>query len=132
MANAVRQSAPPTPPDAGVVIPNKLYFRIGEVAELAGVEPHVLRFWQSAFPQLAPRKSGTGQRLYRRKEVELVLLIKDLLYRQRFTIEGARKHLEAQTQRRTPTPTVLPEPQSTPPTLADIRRTLLEVLALLR
>ena len=74
-------------------IPNKLYFRIGEVAKLAGVKPYVLRFWESEFPALGPKKSGTGHRLYRRKEVEMVLEIKRLLYDKRFTIEGARKWL---------------------------------------
>ena len=71
-------------------IPDKLYFRIGEVSRLAGVKPFVLRYWESEFPSLGPKKSGTGQRLYRRKEVELVLEIKRLLYDERFTIEGAR------------------------------------------
>lgn len=75
-------------------IPDKLYFRIGEVARLAGIKPYVLRFWETEFPSLGPRKSGTGHRLYRRKEVELVLEIKRLLYEKRFTIEGARRHLE--------------------------------------
>ena len=78
------------PPD----IPDKLYFKIGEVSEILAVEPHVLRFWEGEFPLLAPKKSGTGHRLFRRKDVELVLEIKRLLYEQRFTIEGARKHLE--------------------------------------
>ena len=76
-------------------IPDKLYFRIGEVARLAGIKPYVLRFWETEFPVLGPRKSGTGHRLYRRKDVEMVLEIKRLLYEQRFTIEGARKFLEA-------------------------------------
>lgn len=75
-------------------IPDKLYFRIGEVARLAGIKPYVLRFWETEFPALGPRKSGTGHRLYRRKDVELVLEIKRLLYEKRFTIEGARKFLE--------------------------------------
>jgi DNA-binding transcriptional MerR regulator len=75
-------------------IPDKLYFRIGEVARLAGIKPYVLRFWETEFPALGPKKSGTGHRLYRRKDVEMVLEIKRLLYEQRFTIEGARKHLE--------------------------------------
>jgi DNA-binding transcriptional MerR regulator len=77
-------------------IPDKLYFRIGEVARLAGIKPYVLRFWDTEFPSLGPKKSGTGHRLYRRKEVELVLEIKRLLYEKRFTIEGARKFLESQ------------------------------------
>jgi DNA-binding transcriptional MerR regulator len=75
-------------------IPDKLYFRIGEVARLAGIKPYVLRFWETEFPGLGPKKSGTGHRLYRRKDVELVLEIKRLLYEKRFTIEGARKTLE--------------------------------------
>src|SRR5580698_6200070 len=75
-------------------IPHKLYFRIGEVARLAGIKPYVLRFWETEFPSLGPKKSGTGHRLYRRKEVEMVLEIKRLLYEKRFTIEGARKFLE--------------------------------------
>jgi DNA-binding transcriptional MerR regulator len=80
-------------------IPNKLYFRIGEVAKLAGIKPYVLRFWESEFAGLGPKKSGTGHRLYRRKDVELVLEIKRLLYEKRFTIEGARKVLEAKPKR---------------------------------
>lgn len=79
---------------AGTEIPDKLYFRIGDVAKLAGIKPYVLRFWETEFPALGPKKSGTGHRLYRRKDVELVLEIKTLLYEKRFTIEGARKHLE--------------------------------------
>src|SRR6266550_8100854 len=75
-------------------IPNKLYFRIGEVAKLAGIKPYVLRFWETEFGGLGPRKSGAGHRLYRRKDVEMVLEIKRLLYEKRFTIEGARKYLE--------------------------------------
>ena len=76
-------------------IPDKLYFRIGDVSKLAQVKPFVLRFWESEFPQLGPKKSGTGHRLYRRKDVELVLEIKRLLYDERFTIEGARNYLAA-------------------------------------
>lgn len=79
-------------------IPDKLYFRIGEVARLAGIKPYVLRFWETEFPSLGPKKSGTGHRLYRRKDVQMVLDIKILLYEKRFTIEGARKHLETQSK----------------------------------
>src|SRR5258708_37522419 len=79
-------------------IPDKLYFRIGDVARLAGIKPYVLRFWETEVPSLGPKKSGTGHRLYRRKEVELVLEIKRLLYEQRFTIEGARKCLETRSK----------------------------------
>src|SRR4029077_14702830 len=77
-------------------IPDKLYFRIGEVARLAGIKPYVLRFWETEFSLLDPKKSGTGHRLYRRKEVQLVLEIKRLLYEKRYTIEGARTFLESQ------------------------------------
>jgi DNA-binding transcriptional MerR regulator len=79
-------------------IPDKLYFRIGEVARLAGIKPYVLRFWETEFPALDPKKSGTGHRLYRRKEVQLVLEIKRLLYEKRYTIEGARKFLEGRSK----------------------------------
>jgi DNA-binding transcriptional MerR regulator len=79
-------------------IPDKLYFRIGEVSRLAGIKPYVLRFWETEFPLLGPKKSSTGQRLYRRKDVELVLEIKRLLYEQRFTIEGARNLLDARSK----------------------------------
>lgn len=74
-------------------IPDKLYFRIGEVSRLVGAPAYVLRYWETEFPALAPKKSGTGHRLYRRKDVELLLEIKHLLYEKRYTIEGARRHL---------------------------------------
>ena len=76
-------------------IPDKLYFRIGEVSRLAGIKPYVLRFWETEFSTLGPKKSGKGHRLYRRKDVELVLEIKRLLYEKRYTIEGARKFLDS-------------------------------------
>jgi len=75
-------------------IPNKLFFRMGEVARLVGVEPYVVRYWETEFPVLSPRKSSTGQRMFRRKDVELLLEIKRLLYDRKFTIEGARKALQ--------------------------------------
>ncbi len=74
-------------------IPRKLFYKIGEVCQLTGTQPYVLRFWESEFPQLAPTKSRTGQRLYRRKDIDLVLEIKTLLYQEGFTIAGARKKL---------------------------------------
>jgi DNA-binding transcriptional MerR regulator len=77
--------------DSNSPIPDKLYFRIGEVAKLCGIEAYVLRFWESEFPQLRINKSGTGQRLYRKRDVELVLRIKRLLYSERYTIAGARQ-----------------------------------------
>src|SRR6201994_5103292 len=77
-------------------IPDKLYFRIGEVAKLCGVEAYVLRFWETEFPQLKPNKSGTGQRLYRKRDVELALRIKRLLYDEGYTIPGARQVFQAE------------------------------------
>jgi DNA-binding transcriptional MerR regulator len=79
-------------------IPDKLYFRIGEVSRLAGIKPYVLRFWETEFSSLGPKKSGKGHRLYRRKDVELVLEIKRLLYDKRYTIEGARKDLDTRSR----------------------------------
>ena len=79
-------------------IPDKLYFRIGDVAKLCGVEAYVLRFWESEFPQLKPNKSGTGQRLYRRRDVELALRIKQLLYADGYTIAGARQVFAAESK----------------------------------
>ncbi len=76
-----------------VSIPDKLYFRIGEVAELTGVKPHVLRYWEAEFGSFRPTKNRQQQRLYQRKDIELILRLKDLLYRQGFTIPGARKKL---------------------------------------
>jgi len=81
--------------EIGPAIPDKLFFRIGEVAQLVGVEAYVLRYWESEFPGLSPRKSDSGQRMFRRKDVELLLQIKHLLYDRKFTIEGARKALQA-------------------------------------
>lgn len=77
-----------------IELPDKKYFKIGEVAHLVGVEPHVLRYWQTQFPQVRPHKSRSGHRLYRRKDVETLLAIKELLHVQRFTIAGARQALK--------------------------------------
>src|SRR5215831_2730821 len=114
-------------------IPDKLYFKIGEVSELLGVEPYVLRYWETEFPILSPKKSGTGHRLYRRKDVELLLRIKHLLYEKRFTIEGARQTLQAES--RGPKPKTLKRAQqelfaSDP--LPEIRRELADILLLLK
>jgi DNA-binding transcriptional MerR regulator len=111
-------------------IPEKLYFRIGEVSKLLGVEPYVVRFWETEFPALAPKKSDTGQRLFRRKDVEILLQIKHLLYEKKFTIEGARQSLA---KRSGPEP---PEPASQQslfsadplPVIREELRSLLELL----
>jgi DNA-binding transcriptional MerR regulator len=119
-------------------IPDKLYFRIGDVSRLAGVQPYVLRYWETEFPTIAPKKSGTGHRLYRRKDVEMVLEIKRLLYEKRFTIEGARKALNPKS--RVTAPKTSSSPRSSqgdlfPPASPDfsgIRRELSEILKLLK
>ena len=79
-----------------VIIPEKLYFKIGEVCDLVGVQAHVLRYWETEFPQLAPQKNRSGQRSYRRKDVEISLRIKELLYDDMYTIAGARKKLQTE------------------------------------
>src|SRR5690348_11132385 len=76
-----------------IVIPDKLYFRIGEVSSLCKLPAYVLRFWETEFPQLKPVKSSSGQRMYRRKDVETLIRIKTLLYEEGFTIAGARQQL---------------------------------------
>lgn len=88
-------------------IPQKLFFRIGEVCDLIKVQPHVLRYWETEFPMLAPQKNRAGQRVYRRKDVEMVLRIRDLLYEEKFTIAGARKRL-AEENRKGVTPRLRP------------------------
>ena len=74
-------------------IPEKLYFRIGDVAKIAGVKPYVLRYWEKEFPQISPSKASSKQRVYKREEVLLICFIRDLLHRRKFTLEGARKFL---------------------------------------
>ena len=114
-------------------IPDKLYFKIGEVSELLGVEPYVLRYWESEFPGLSPKKSGTGHRLYRRKDVELLLRIKHLLYEKRFTIEGARQSLQSEAKAPKPKAVkrVQPDRFAEDP-LPNIRRQLVDILQLLK
>jgi DNA-binding transcriptional MerR regulator len=114
-------------------IPDKLYFKIGEVSEILGVEPYVLRYWESEFPQLSPKKSGTGHRLYRRKDVELLLRIKHLLYEKRFTIEGARQTLRGGTAAAKPAGDASGQQSLFPPDpLPEIRRELAEILEMLK
>jgi DNA-binding transcriptional MerR regulator len=82
------------PPNHSTHIPDKLFFRIGEVSRIVGVPASVLRFWESEFPRIKPQRTDSGQRVYRRADVELILTIKHLLYDQNFTIKGARKYLK--------------------------------------
>lgn len=106
-------------------LPSKLYFRIGEVADLVGVEPHVLRYWEREFKSIRPTKSAKGQRVYSRRDVENLLRVRELLYKEGFTIAGARKRLQKSG--------VEPEKQQPQPKAADgkdpMRGALLEVRA---
>jgi DNA-binding transcriptional MerR regulator len=116
-------------------IPDKLYFRIGDVSRLAGVKPYVLRYWESEFPSISPKKSGTGHRLYRRKDVETILEIKHLLYEKRYTIEGARKAIEARAKLHVKAPVKPTQPglfSGLPPELAAIRAELEHILKMLK
>lgn len=120
----IRKTVAPEP----VVVPDKLYFRIGDVARLCDVPPYVLRFWETEFPQLKPNKGGTGQRLYRRKDVETALRIKCLLYDQGYTIPGARQVLKAEPGTEIPVATPQPAPDYETPAApidfgAQIRQT---------
>ena len=130
MANAPR----PERPD----LTGKLYYTIGEVSELTGVKPHVLRYWESEFPSLRPRKGRGGGRRYRRGDIEQILTIRDLLWERGFRIAGARKHLEE--LRRKGVPAAPPEAQlrfafdslDSTEQIAVIRRELEEIRDLLR
>jgi DNA-binding transcriptional MerR regulator len=84
--------------------PDKLFYKIGEVSKILGVEPYVLRYWETEFPFLKPRKNKSGQRVYVKKDVELLLAIKNLLYQERYTIEGVRKRLGLSTGEGEPKP----------------------------
>ncbi len=85
-------------------IPNKLYYKIGEESELTETQPYVLRYWESEFPALAPAKNSSGRRIYRRRDIETVLRIKELLYDEGFTIAGAKKRLDTELTGRPETP----------------------------
>src|SRR5260370_4384137 len=85
-------------------IPNKLFFKIGEVCEITDTQPYVLRYWESEFPALAPAKNSSGQRIYRRRDIETVLRIKQLLYDEGFTFAGTKKRLKAEHSEHTHTP----------------------------
>ncbi|HWD97468.1 MAG TPA: MerR family transcriptional regulator [Bryobacteraceae bacterium] len=117
--------APPIPGEES--IPEKLFFRIGEVSQIIGVEPHVLRYWESEFPALSPRKSSSGQRMFRRRDVELLLRIKHLLYDRKFTIEGARRLLTGKKQALGHQGELFPAANPLP----EIRQQLAEILKLL-
>src|SRR5271169_1826164 len=113
-----------------IFIPDKLYFRIGEVATLCRLPAYVLRFWESEFPQIKPVKSSTGQRMYRRRDVESVLHIKQLLYEQGFTIVGARQQLRS-VAKNEKGQSAIPFPAQSAAEIQHIRQGLREILNLL-
>ncbi len=120
-------------------IPDKLYFRIGEVARLCEVPAYVLRFWEGEFPQLKPNKGGTGQRLFRRRDVEMAMRIKRLLYDEGYTIPGARQLLKSEAKQSEPQLTLLSDPsgpadrsKERDPRLRTLREDLLSLLTLLQ
>ena len=113
-----------------IIIPEKLYFRIGEVSSLCKLPAYVLRFWETEFPQLKPVKSSSGQRMYRRKDVEMLVRIKTLLYEEGFTIAGARHQLRVETaSAKNQAP--LPFPSHSVADLRRIRHGLEEILTML-
>src|SRR5467141_5398673 len=113
-----------------VVVPDKLYFRIGEVARLCRLPAYVLRFWETEFPQLKPVKSSTGQRMYRKRDVESVVRIKKLLYEDGFTIAGARVQLREETKSER-NQSALPFPMKPAVSVAHLRHELQQILHIL-
>ena len=102
-------------------IPDKIFFKIGEVCELVGVQAHVLRYWETEFPTFSPQKNKSGQRSYRRKDVEVALKIKQLLYKEMFTIAGARQKLQADARApQKPAAGTSPAAASTKPPISDV------------
>ena len=106
-------------------IPDKLFYKIGEVCDHVGVQPHVLRYWESEFPMLAPQKNRAGQRVYRRKDLEIVLRIRELLYDEKFTIAGAKRKLSEEMRAGAPPrlKVVTPVPEPDQAVLPGIDRT---------
>jgi DNA-binding transcriptional MerR regulator len=112
-----------------IVIPDRLYFRIGEVSRLCRLPSYVLRFWETEFPQLKPGKSSTGQRMYRKPDVENVLRIKKLLYEEGFTIAGARQYLRAETRKKQSSLPFSPAPDVAQ--IKEVRQGLKDILGML-
>jgi DNA-binding transcriptional MerR regulator len=126
----VKKASRKTARHAEVIIPDKLYFRIGEVARLCRLPAYVLRFWETEFPQLKPVKSSTGQRMYRKRDVEFVVRIKKLLYENGFTIAGARAQLREETKSER-NQSALPFPVPPSVSVAHLRHELQEILHIL-
>jgi DNA-binding transcriptional MerR regulator len=114
-----------------VIIPDKLYFRIGDVSELLQLPAYVLRFWETEFPQLKPTKSSTGQRMYRRREVEFAVRIKTLLYEKGFTIAGAREQLKLEAKPAKAAGLLFPPATRDKSGLRRVRQELQELLTML-
>lgn len=121
-----RRTPAPVDPDR---IPEKPFFKIGEAARLCSVKPYVLRYWETEFRSLRPQKTRSQQRLYKRRDVELLLKIRELLYEQRFTIEGARARLREMGHDEGPPP-ALPAPEVDRETLKKIKQGLLDLIRL--
>src|SRR5918912_858360 len=112
IANGLKPSTRKVLPNmnqAAVAIPEKLFFKIGEVCDITGVQAHVLRYWESEFPMLAPQKNRAGQRTYRKRDVEMALRIKELLYDDQYTIAGAKKKLASELRGASKLKVVTPE-----------------------
>jgi len=92
-----------------IELPDKLYFKVGEVSDIVGVPAYVLRFWEKEFPRIKPKRTPAGQRLYRKADVELILNIKQLRYKEKFTIEGTRKHLRSSDRNAAAKPDIVDE-----------------------
>jgi DNA-binding transcriptional MerR regulator len=113
-------------------VPEKVYFRIGEVSSLVGVEPHVLRYWESEFKGIRPRRAKSNQRLYRRQDVEILLLIRELLHDRGYTIAGAKKFLEqGPGDENTPAEDIPEKTTAGDQRLADIKKELKRIQQLL-
>ncbi len=110
-------------------IPDKRYFRIGEASELTGVEPYVLRYWETEFQGIRPSRSRSGQRLYRKQDIEAVLEIKDLLYSRRYTIAGAKQHLKERGKKSAPDPDAQSKERLTMQELRDEIATIRDLLS---
>ena len=104
-----------------VAIPEKIFFKIGEVCDIVGVQAHVLRYWETEFPQLSPQKNRSGQRSYRRRDVEIALRIKELLYEDMFTIAGAKKKLQVELRDASRLKIVHSEPNKSEPHLKAVK-----------
>ena len=128
--SSVKRASRKTARHAEVIIPDKLYFRIGEVASLCRLPAYVLRFWETEFPHLKPVKSSTGQRMYRKRDVEFVVRIKKLLYENGFTIAGARAQLREETKSER-NQNALPFPVQRSVSVAHLRHELREILHIL-